>query len=275
MRLITPRSSARRNRRGRGLPSCGLGRDAADLDQAEAQPEQRVRHLGILVEAGGEADRIARASGPRPGPRARADRAFGRAERGRSSGRGWQGRAPPRHRGATAGDRRRGTSPCRLVSRSPLWSASRLSACRAPDCGRRPMASLNSTGNSSRKSSRMRGSSGPVASVQARGLATGRGRCGNRRHSTLDAAGRAGLEARLGAGAHRRAPRSLAAIEHQDQTVVRTRPLGRHVVGEGQAGLRLVGLHLGQQRRRQPVRPACRGRVCQPARRGRACRRRH
>src|SRR6185503_14002797 len=40
------------------------GRDAADLDQAKAQPEQGIRHLGILVEAGGEADRI----GERPAP---------------------------------------------------------------------------------------------------------------------------------------------------------------------------------------------------------------
>ena len=35
-----------------------LRRHRADLDEAEAEPQQRVRHLGILVEARGHADRI-------------------------------------------------------------------------------------------------------------------------------------------------------------------------------------------------------------------------
>ena len=35
-----------------------LRRHAADLDEAEAEPEQLIRHLGILVEARREADRI-------------------------------------------------------------------------------------------------------------------------------------------------------------------------------------------------------------------------
>ena len=35
-----------------------LRRHAADLDEAEAEPEQRVHHLGILVEARRESDRI-------------------------------------------------------------------------------------------------------------------------------------------------------------------------------------------------------------------------
>ena len=35
-----------------------LRRHRADLDKAEAEPQQRVRHLGVLVEARGHADRI-------------------------------------------------------------------------------------------------------------------------------------------------------------------------------------------------------------------------
>ena len=57
-RLITPSSASSRNRRGRGLPACGTRGDGADLDEAEAEPQQRVRHLGVLVEAGGQPDRI-------------------------------------------------------------------------------------------------------------------------------------------------------------------------------------------------------------------------
>jgi hypothetical protein len=39
-------------------------RDAADLDQAETDIEQRVRYLGVLVEARREADRIGQAPAP-------------------------------------------------------------------------------------------------------------------------------------------------------------------------------------------------------------------
>ena len=35
-----------------------LRRDGADFDEAEAEPQQRVRHFGVLVEARGDADRI-------------------------------------------------------------------------------------------------------------------------------------------------------------------------------------------------------------------------
>ncbi len=44
--------------RGRGLPALRPRRDAADLDKAEAEPQQRVRHLAILVEARRHPDRI-------------------------------------------------------------------------------------------------------------------------------------------------------------------------------------------------------------------------
>ncbi len=46
-------------------------RDGADLDKAEAQAEQRVGHLGVLVEAGRDTDRIweVEAEGPHPQPR--------------------------------------------------------------------------------------------------------------------------------------------------------------------------------------------------------------
>ena len=57
MRLMTARSSTRRNRRGFGLPSCGLGRQRPDLDEAEAKREHLLGNLGILVEPRGETDR--------------------------------------------------------------------------------------------------------------------------------------------------------------------------------------------------------------------------
>ena len=38
-----------------------LRRHAADLDEAETEPQQRIRHLGILVEAGRKPDRIGKA----------------------------------------------------------------------------------------------------------------------------------------------------------------------------------------------------------------------
>jgi hypothetical protein len=50
-------------------------RDGTHLDEAEAPAEQRVRHFGILVEAGGEADGIGEI--PAPEPR-REDRVLGR-----------------------------------------------------------------------------------------------------------------------------------------------------------------------------------------------------
>ena len=41
-----------------GVAGLRLRRDGADLGKAEAEPEQRVRHLGILVVAGRNAERI-------------------------------------------------------------------------------------------------------------------------------------------------------------------------------------------------------------------------
>src|SRR4051812_170685 len=41
-------------------------RDAADLDEPEPQSEQGVRHFGILVEAGGQPDRVGQAVSPDP-----------------------------------------------------------------------------------------------------------------------------------------------------------------------------------------------------------------
>src|SRR4029077_6260409 len=40
------------------IPWLGFWRHPARLDEAEAEPEQRIRHFGVLVEAGREADRI-------------------------------------------------------------------------------------------------------------------------------------------------------------------------------------------------------------------------
>ena len=63
-------------------------RHGADLDEAEAEPQQRVRHLGILVEAGREADRIGEiqpeGADRKPrivGPRRRQRRQLQRAQR--------------------------------------------------------------------------------------------------------------------------------------------------------------------------------------------------
>ena len=44
--------------RGFGLPGLRQRRDRADLGEAEAEAQQRVRHLGVLVVAGGHAERI-------------------------------------------------------------------------------------------------------------------------------------------------------------------------------------------------------------------------
>ena len=45
-----------RKMRGFGLPACGQRRHGADFGEAEAEPQHRVGHLGILVVAGGHAD---------------------------------------------------------------------------------------------------------------------------------------------------------------------------------------------------------------------------
>ena len=58
MRLMTAPSLARRNSRGDGLPALRPRRQRADLDEAEAEPQQRARRFGVLVEAGGKPERI-------------------------------------------------------------------------------------------------------------------------------------------------------------------------------------------------------------------------
>ena len=57
-RLMTAPSSARRNSRGCGLPACGRGMQRSDLDEAEAEAQHRLEHLGVLVEPGRQPDRI-------------------------------------------------------------------------------------------------------------------------------------------------------------------------------------------------------------------------
>ena len=44
--------------RGLGLPGCGLGRDRADLDEAEAHRAQAVDAAAVLVQARGQADAV-------------------------------------------------------------------------------------------------------------------------------------------------------------------------------------------------------------------------
>ena len=53
--------------RGFGLPGCGSRRDGADLDEAEAQRQQRVDVLAVLVQARGQADRIGEGEAEGPG----------------------------------------------------------------------------------------------------------------------------------------------------------------------------------------------------------------
>ena len=57
MRLITARSSASRNRRGLRIARLRPRRQRAHLDEAEAERQHLLGHLGILVEARGEPDR--------------------------------------------------------------------------------------------------------------------------------------------------------------------------------------------------------------------------
>ena len=55
---MTAPSSGRRNSRGRGFPSCGEGRQRADLDKAEAEVQHSPSNFGVLVESGREAERV-------------------------------------------------------------------------------------------------------------------------------------------------------------------------------------------------------------------------
>ena len=68
-----------------------LRHDAAELDEAEAEGEERVRHLALLVEAGREPDRVRKAAAEAPRPRG-ADRPRGGAPCG-GEGEGPDGRA--------------------------------------------------------------------------------------------------------------------------------------------------------------------------------------
>jgi hypothetical protein len=54
---MTPLSASRRKTRIAGLR---LWRDGADLDEAEAQTQQRIGHLGVFVEARRHANRISK-----------------------------------------------------------------------------------------------------------------------------------------------------------------------------------------------------------------------
>ena len=56
-------------------------RHGADLDKAEAEAQQRVRHLRVLVEAGGDADRIGEIEPEGAHRQLARDRAAGRADR--------------------------------------------------------------------------------------------------------------------------------------------------------------------------------------------------
>jgi hypothetical protein len=58
MRLMTPRSSPRTEEARPWIAVLRLGRDAADLDETKSEPEKCIGHLGILVEACRQADRI-------------------------------------------------------------------------------------------------------------------------------------------------------------------------------------------------------------------------
>ena len=55
----------------RRIALLGKRRDRADLDEAEAEGKDRVRHLAILVEAGGHADRIGKVEAEEVLPQAR------------------------------------------------------------------------------------------------------------------------------------------------------------------------------------------------------------
>ena len=47
-----------------------MRRHGPDLDKAETQPQHRIGHFGILVEAGGEPDRVGKVAAPEPGRQA-------------------------------------------------------------------------------------------------------------------------------------------------------------------------------------------------------------
>ena len=71
-RLITARSSARRKRRGRGLPGCGSGVAAPTSTKPKPAATSGADHLGVLVEAGGEAEGVGELEAGEAGARAAA-----------------------------------------------------------------------------------------------------------------------------------------------------------------------------------------------------------
>ena len=66
MRLITAWSSASRNSRGLRIARLRPRRDRPDLDEAEAEPEHLLGHLGVLVEPRREPDRRREVEARRP-----------------------------------------------------------------------------------------------------------------------------------------------------------------------------------------------------------------
>ncbi len=58
IRLISALSSGNRNRRGRGLPGCAFGVTVPISVNPNSEREQLFVHFGVLVEAGGDPDRI-------------------------------------------------------------------------------------------------------------------------------------------------------------------------------------------------------------------------
>jgi len=101
MRLTSARSRGNRTSRG-------FGGDGADLDKAEPEREQRAHALGILVEAGGEAERAGQIASEGVDAQDRIAR-----------------RVPPAHQRGDAGDRdqhakQRERDPMRAFGRQPL-----------------------------------------------------------------------------------------------------------------------------------------------------------
>ena len=68
MRLISACSRRRRNRRGRGLPACGRGVTVPISTKLKPSGEQARDRLGILVEAGGQPERMRELEAQEPGP---------------------------------------------------------------------------------------------------------------------------------------------------------------------------------------------------------------
>ena len=79
---MTAWSGSRRNSRGRGLPGCGSGVTVPISTKPKPRPQQRVGHLGVLVEARRDADRIGEveAEGPHRQPRIAGAAAAARSE---------------------------------------------------------------------------------------------------------------------------------------------------------------------------------------------------